>query len=153
MGNVEQILRISYLSAQGQQRAVHETVFILFCFCFYLICSQQCTYQCSQPALPRCEVLLSAVASRVRTLIKNIGVLGGEQKVALPWGHWWTRSSTLSWQCAVAAQKTTHGLGCMQSPVGSWSRERALLHSGESHPECSIQPWGPRHQKDVDLLE
>lgn len=35
------------------------------------------------PALPRCEVWLSAVVSRVRILIKHIGPLGREQKVAV----------------------------------------------------------------------
>lgn len=67
------------------------------------------------PALPRCEVWLSEVASR----IKNTGALEGEQKVALPWGDWWTRST-----CSPENQSCP---GLHPNPVGSQSREGALL--------------------------
>ncbi|KAJ7398793.1 hypothetical protein BTVI_121074 [Pitangus sulphuratus] len=59
-------------------------------------------------------------------------------------------------QCALTAQKAKHILGCIQSSVGSRSREVIqLLCSALRRPrlEFCIQLWGLQHRKDIDLLE
>ncbi|PKU29209.1 hypothetical protein llap_20487 [Limosa lapponica baueri] len=62
----------------------------------------------------------------------------------------------VSRQCALAAQKAPHTLGCIPSSVASRARGGILplcsalvrLHLG-----CCIQLWSPQHRKDMDLLE
>ncbi|KAK4830538.1 hypothetical protein QYF61_011676 [Mycteria americana] len=62
----------------------------------------------------------------------------------------------VSQQCALAAQKTNHILGCIKSSVASRWREvilplcSALLRP---HLQCCVQLWGPQHRKDMELLE
>ncbi|GAB0177828.1 hypothetical protein GRJ2_000248100 [Grus japonensis] len=59
-------------------------------------------------------------------------------------------------QCALAAQKANHVLGCIRSSVTSRSREvilplcSALLRP---HLEYCIQLWGPQYKTDMELLE
>ncbi|KAJ7400910.1 hypothetical protein BTVI_100935 [Pitangus sulphuratus] len=61
----------------------------------------------------------------------------------------------MTWQCALAAQKAKHVLGSIKSSVARRSREVILPFCStlvRPHLEYCVQPWGPQHEKDINLL-
>ncbi|GAB0179467.1 hypothetical protein GRJ2_000412000 [Grus japonensis] len=62
----------------------------------------------------------------------------------------------VSRQCALAAHKANHVLGCTKTRVTSRSREVILPLSSalvRPHLEYCIQLWGPQYKRDMELLE
>ena len=62
----------------------------------------------------------------------------------------------MNWQCALAAQKANHILGCTTRSMTSRLREVILyLYSTHVRPnlEYRVQFWSPQHKKDRELFE
>ncbi|PKU47759.1 hypothetical protein llap_1959 [Limosa lapponica baueri] len=61
----------------------------------------------------------------------------------------------MSRQCALAAQKANHILGCIKRSVASRPREVILpLCCGETSPGAlCTEVWSPQYRKDMDLIE
>ncbi|GAB0188477.1 hypothetical protein GRJ2_001313000 [Grus japonensis] len=60
----------------------------------------------------------------------------------------------MSWQCALAAQKANHILGCIKRRVASSSSEVILPFCSHETPlEYCIQPWGPQYKNHMALLK
>jgi len=62
---------------------------------------------------------------------------------------------SITQQCALAAQKVNHALGCIKSSVASRAREGILpLYPAlvRALQESCVQLWSPQHRTDLDLL-
>jgi len=86
-------------------------------------------------------------------------ILGREWLESSPEKDFWVSANerlNMSQQCALAAQKANHILGCIKRNVTS--RPRGLippLYSAlmRPHLEYCVQFWSPQHKKDMELLE
>ena len=61
-----------------------------------------------------------------------------------------------SQQCALAAQKANHILGCIKRSMASRAREVILPLCSplvRPHLESHIQLWSHQHKKDMNVLE
>ena len=69
---------------------------------------------------------------------------------------WVNSKLNMSQQCAQAARKANHPLGCIEHGIASWVREgivplcSALL---QPHLEHWVHCWAPQNIKDIKLLE
>jgi len=62
---------------------------------------------------------------------------------------------SMTWQCALTAQKANCIMGCIKVSVASRTTEviLPLCFSLRPHLESCVQLCSPQHRKDMDLLE
>ncbi|KAK4823199.1 hypothetical protein QYF61_027208 [Mycteria americana] len=100
--------------------------------------------------------------------ILHLGQSNGGHKYKL--GEGWLESSpaerdlgvlvdsrlNVSQQCALAAKRANHILGCIKHSITSWSKEVIIpLYSvlARPHLEYCVHSWAPQFKKDVKVLE
>jgi len=71
-------------------------------------------------------------------------------------GVWVDGQLNMSQQCALAAKRTNHVLGCIKHSITSQSRGVIVPLCTvlvQPHPKHCVQFWAPQYKKDIKLLQ